>query len=131
MRETKALYDNLFPSRIIVGSFNNDGREFGAILQECAEKKDVPLLQMESKEAEAVKLFSNAYLALRISYFNEFDTPDCFINCSYPTTKDWSKSDFKSVSNKSILLNLNVHLASYIWLARIVAEQMRKKKSAR
>ncbi len=61
-------------------------------------------------------------------YFNEFDTPDCFINCSYPTTKDWSKSDFKSVSNKSILLNLNVHLASYIWLARIVAEQMRKKK---
>ena len=79
LRETKALYDNLFPARIIVGSLDNDGKEFGDILKECAEKKDIPLLQMQSKEAEAVKLFSNTYLALRISYYNELDS-FCEIN---------------------------------------------------
>ncbi len=74
LREGQALKDSFYPSRIIIGGFEDDGKVFGELLKQASKIKEVDLIYMTSDEAEAVKLFSNAYLAMRVSFFNELDS---------------------------------------------------------
>jgi NAD(P)-dependent dehydrogenase (short-subunit alcohol dehydrogenase family) len=92
---------------------------------------DINRTQNNNKNIKFLKLPINKETLIEKKlkfYFKKYGAPDCMVNCSYPATKSWKNSDFKSVKKKTINENVNLHLNSYIWIARIFAEEMRKKK---
>ena len=101
LREGKALYDSLHPSRIVVGSHSDQAKKFAQLLLEGATKKDVEVLYTKPKEAESSKLFANAFLAMRVTFFNELDT---FAMARNLDTKEISKSNVSSRSTNRRLL---------------------------